>query len=479
MGGGRLSWAVRALGVLIAVEVVASGAVLVVRSSSSRSAALVRALPAPNTTTSVAPDPTTFPPPPPASPPAAPVPTPPSTQPATSGAAARLTARLEAALGGVPSCLVVDDGATPVYVRGLTLPLAPASTQKLLVASAALDRLGPDYRFETTVVAPAPPAADGSVDALWLVGAGDPLLSTPEYAAHLASDPRTVGTPATPMSALVDQLAAAGVHAVRNGIHGDNSRYDGPGWLPGWKPIYRDEADVGVLSALTVNGGLDHWEPTEVISPDPTSLAGAQLARLLAGRGISAAGAASSTRPGSGVVLARVTSAPLSDIVAAMLRSSDNLAAELLVREIDKQAGGTGTTDGGLARVADAVASLGIPTIGLHMSDGSGLDPADRATCPALLAALDMGDRPGFTALATGLAVAARTGTLATRFGGTPLAGHLSAKTGWINCAAAMVGRLDLTAPLHFALIVNGPCDWNSAEAYENRVAMALATYPT
>ncbi|MBV8296712.1 MAG: D-alanyl-D-alanine carboxypeptidase, partial [Acidimicrobiia bacterium] len=344
MGGGRLSWAVRALGVLIAAEVVASGAVLVVRPSSSRSAALVRALPAPNTTTSVAPDPTTFPPPPPASPRATPVPTPPSTQPATSGAAARLTARLEAALGGVPSCLVVDDGATPVYVRGLTLPLAPASTQKLLVASAALDRLGPDYRFETTVVAPAPPAADGSVDALWLVGAGDPLLSTPEYAAHLASDPRTVGTPATPMSALVDQLAAAGVHAVRNGIHGDNSRYDGPGWLPGWKPIYRDEADVGVLSALTVNSGLDHWEPTEVISPDPTSLAGAQLARLLAGRGISAVGAASSTRPGSGVVLARVTSAPLSDIVAAMLRSSDNLAAELLVREIDKQAGGTGTT---------------------------------------------------------------------------------------------------------------------------------------
>jgi D-alanyl-D-alanine carboxypeptidase/D-alanyl-D-alanine-endopeptidase (penicillin-binding protein 4) len=112
------------------------------------------------------------------------------------------------------------------------------------------------------------------------------------------------------------------------------------------------------------------------------------------------------------------------------------------------------------------------------MGDGSGLDPGDRTTCSALLGALDMGDRPGFGPLATGLAVAGRTGTLVNRFGGTPLAGHLAAKTGWINCAAAMVGRLDLKRPLHFALILNSPCDWNSAKAIEDRVATTLATYP-
>jgi D-alanyl-D-alanine carboxypeptidase/D-alanyl-D-alanine-endopeptidase (penicillin-binding protein 4) len=161
-----------------------------------------------------------------------------------------------------------------------------------------------------------------------------------------------------------------------------------------------------------------------------------------------------------------------------MLRSSDNLAAELIVKEIDKKAGGTGTTAGGLAVVASVVQGLGIPTTGLHMGDGSGLDPGDRTTCSALLGALDMGDRPGFGPLATGLAVAGRTGTLVNRFGGTPLAGHLAAKTGWINCAAAMVGRLDLKRPLHFALILNSPCDWNSAKAIEDRVATTLATYP-
>ena len=373
---------------------------------------------------------------------------------------------------------MVRDGGTPVYGRAGDLALAPASTQKLLVAAAALDRLGPDYRFETTVVAPAPPAADGSVDALWLVGAGDPLLATPEYAAYLASRPRTAGTPVTAMSLLVDQLATIGVHGVRNGVHGDNSRYDGPGWLPGWKPIYRDEADVGLLSALTVNGGLDHWAPSEVISADPTTMAGGQLARLIAARGISAAPGASSLRPANGVVLARVASAPLSDIVASMLRSSDNLAAELIVKELDKKAGGAGTTSGGLAIVTSTVQRLGIPVAGLHMGDGSGLDPGDRTTCAALLAAMDMGDRPGFDAISNGLAVAGRSGTLVNRFRGPPLAGHLAAKTGSIDCAVSMVGRLDLKAPLRFALIVNGPCDYNAAIAYEDRAANALATYP-
>src|SRR5438270_71493 len=86
----------------------------------------------------------------------------------------------------------------------------------------------------------------------------------------------------------------------------------------------------GVPSALTVNGGLDHWTPSEVVTADPTALAGAQLTRLLVARGVSAAPGPSQVRPGNGVALARVTSAPLSDLVASMLRTSDNLSAELL-----------------------------------------------------------------------------------------------------------------------------------------------------
>ncbi len=52
-------------------------------------------------------------------------------------------------------------------------PVIPASNQKLFVALAALDVLGPDHRFTTSVAVP--PAQDGEVDGdIYLIGGGDP-----------------------------------------------------------------------------------------------------------------------------------------------------------------------------------------------------------------------------------------------------------------------------------------------------------------
>lgn len=483
MGGGRartLPWTIRALFALVAIQLVASVAVVVGRPTPARSASLLRAVPptSSTTTTTVVEEPVL--------PPSTQAPAPPSTQerprPAPAPAppaepAARLASRLSGILGPVRSCLVVRDGGSQLYDRTADMTLAPASTQKLLVAAAALDRLGPDFRFETTVVAAAPPH-DGVVDALWLVGSGDPLLSTPEYTARVWSQARSAGMPLTPLAGLADQLVANGVRNVQNGVRGDDSRYNGPRWLPGWKPVYRDDAEVPLLSALTVDYGLDHWKPSEVLASDPTAAASAQLARLLTARGTSAAGGPNQVRPGNAVVLARQTSVPLAQIVASMLRTSDNLTAELLVRELDRKAGGSGTTVGGLAVVAASARHLGIPIAGLSQGDGSGLDPNNRVSCATLLAALDLGDRPGFDAMRSGLPIAARSGTLVHRYGGTPLAGRLAAKTGWINCAAGMVGRVEVKRPLEFALLVNGPCNFDDAAAIEDRVAMAIAAYP-
>jgi serine-type D-Ala-D-Ala carboxypeptidase/endopeptidase (penicillin-binding protein 4) len=472
MGGGRPRATVLVAG-LIAAQLVAASLTVVSRSGpSARATALVRADPPPTTTTTTAVLPTSTTATPPAPAPARPVPPPPPGTPAS-----RLQGRLDAALGPVRACLVVRDGANELYARNADAALAPASTQKLLVAAAALDQLGPDFRFETRVVAPAPPK-DGSVDSLWLVGAGDPLLATPEYAAHLAAEPRTRDTPVTPMAALADRLAAAGVHSVPGGIHGDDTRYERLRFLPGWKPSYRDDADVGPVGALVVNSGLDAWKPKDVLTPEPATRSAAELARLLVARGAAAGSGPDQVAPAGGVVLARIASAPLSQVVAAMLRSSDNLAAELLVRELDRHRGGAGTTAGGTAVATSVAQRLGLPTAGLRLADGSGLDPSDRASCRLLLAAIELADRPGFGALGDGLAVAGVNGTLAKRYGGTPLAGRLAAKTGWIDCAAGMVGRVTVHNPLRFSLLVNGPCDWPSARAVEDRVATALATYP-
>ncbi len=58
------------------------------------------------------------------------------------------------------------------------LPLPPASTAKTLTSLYALDRLGPDHRFKTRLVA-AGPIVDGRIEGdLILAGGGDPVLDT-------------------------------------------------------------------------------------------------------------------------------------------------------------------------------------------------------------------------------------------------------------------------------------------------------------
>ena len=477
------SWWGKAVVVLVAVEVVLGAVLVGARSRPTRATARARPPAAFATATVESEAPSSAPPPSSVlfPPPGAPAVLPPPPRPAAPlppDPAGRLRGRLDAALAGVGACMVVKDGDSVLYSREPDTPLVPASTQKLLVAAAALSRLGPEFRFDTKVVAPAPPRADGSVDALWLVGSGDPLLATPEYAAHVATRVRTRETPTTALAALADGLVQRGVRTARDGIHGDDSRYEGLRYLPSWKPSYRTEPEVGPLGALTVDGGLEQWEPKEVPTVDPAAHAVAALSRLLASRGVKAGAAGDGSAPPGAVTLAELRSAPLGQVVASMLRSSDNLTAELLLRELDREAGGSGTTAGGTRVVTEEATRLGLATGAMHMVDGSGLDTGNRASCALLLGVLGLTGRARFGPIADGLAVAGQTGTLASRYGGTPVAGRLAAKTGSIDCAAGMVGRLEITRPITFAFLANGVCTWALAEGAENRMVSALATYP-
>ena len=382
---------------------------------------------------------------------------------------------LDAVLVNTDSCLLVTDAATGavVYSHQADVPFTPASSQKLLVALAALDRFGPDHRFATTVVARRTPAG-GVVDDLWLVGGGDPLLATPEYAAALQTSPATLGYPTTPVGSLADQLAARGVRVVRNGVHGDGSFYTTPPYLPTWAPsINRGEFDVGPLSALEVDQGLDSWHPA-VPAPDPAGHGADVLARLLGQRGVTAPAGPDATAPAGATVLAVVESAPLSQIIGAMLRASDNQIAELLVLALDRQAGGAGSTAGGVRQVAAAAARLGLPVAGLSLVDGSGLSATDHVTCSTLLGALDLGYQPRFSAIGNGLPVAGVSGTLTHLFSGTPLAGRLAAKGGYLSGVTALVGQVSGPHPTRFAFVANGRLPFADGLALSERVAESV-----
>ncbi|MBO0732637.1 MAG: D-alanyl-D-alanine carboxypeptidase, partial [Acidimicrobiaceae bacterium] len=182
----------------------------------------------------------------------------------------RLTSRLQAAMANPAlsgpfsaSCLVVSQGSKVLYDDGSTRELVPASNMKLLTATAALDKLGPAYRFTTTVDASQAPARGVLKGNLYLVGGGDPFLRTAAYLNEF-NPPQPLYTP---LAQLAAQVRAAGITRITGSVVGNDGRYDSVRSVPGWKPVYVSEGDAGPLSALDVDDGF----PPPGVPPAPVA----------------------------------------------------------------------------------------------------------------------------------------------------------------------------------------------------------------
>jgi D-alanyl-D-alanine carboxypeptidase/D-alanyl-D-alanine-endopeptidase (penicillin-binding protein 4) len=351
------------------------------------------------------------------------------------------------------SCLMVSEGSRVVFERNPDAPVAPASTMKLLTATAVLQRIDPTTRLVTPVVATAAPDATGTVAGdLWLVGGGDPVLGTSAYRAHFTRQPRLVNG----IETLADRLVAAGLRHVTGRVVGDDGRYERRRYGATWPARYVTDNETGPLSALAVNDGFERWDP-DVPFKDPAAGAAGVLEELLRQRGVTVDGLpASGSAPQGAVEVASLGSPSIGELVGQMLLDSDNDTAELLLRELGLRVLGQGTTDAGRRVAIDTLTRLGLPMRGIRMVDGSGLDPSDRVTCRLMVALVTTG--PARTTISSAVPVAARTGTLYKRFLRTPVAGRLRAKTGSIKGVASLVGWVDSTAghTYTFAYVENG-----------------------
>ena len=117
---------------------------------------------------------------------------------------------------------------SPVGSTGADRALIPASNQKLLVGAVALEVLAPDTTF-TTEVRALPVQAGAVTGDLYLVGGGDPLLTSSQY--PVGDDPYPVTTP-TSLDQLADAVVAAGVQRIDGSVVGDGSRYDDEWFAP-------------------------------------------------------------------------------------------------------------------------------------------------------------------------------------------------------------------------------------------------------
>ena len=347
----------------------------------------------------------------------------------------------------------------------------PASTTKLVTAAAALDLLGPEHRFTTSVVTP-------GRGRLVLVGGGDPYLGVkPSKADPGRASLRTLAR------STARALQKDGVRKVS--LRYDTSLFSGPAWNKTWPSTYGDVASR--VSPLWVDEGRS-TPGGGVIGPrvgDPAKDAAQAFAKELEAQGVDVSGSVRREKAAKGAArVAAVSSLTLERIVEHVLMTSDNDGAEVLLRQAGVAGKRKGSFSDGAAVVAARLKDLGVWTPGTRLVDGSGLSRSTRipaATLTKLLRVAGQDAHPGLRPLLTGLPVAGVEGSLATKFGDDQsLAGRgvVRGKTGTLTKVHGLAGTITTRdgALLAYAFLVNDPKNDYNATVWLQRVTAAIST---
>ena len=199
---------------------------------------------------------------------------------------------------------------------------------------------------------------------------------------------------------------------------------------------------------------------------DPNLFAARALRQALADAGIAVTGTTRSTadsalyaearaRP----ALAETLSRPVRDWIFPILNTSQNLFAEMLLKQLGKRFGRAGSWAEGLqVERRFLIDSVRIDSTEFDLSDGSGLSSANLISPLAFTQLLRyIRAHPHYTTFAPGLPQSGGTGNLRTRFIGTAIEGRVRAKTGSIAGVNTLAGYIERPngQPLTFAVEVN------------------------
>lgn len=330
-------------------------------------------------------------------------------------------------------------GGGPLTFASGQRPAIPASTTKLVTATAALLALGPEHVFATSTRISEVTGARAQVT---LVGGGDPFLE------------RAVTTPdgdAWPYPARADlaTLAVTSAAALRDqgvrrvALSYDDTLFVGPAINPTWEDDYIPGI-VTPTSALWVDQGRSLTGFGRVA--DPSREAATTFAAALRSAGIKVVGEVAAARASVGAqLLAQVESAPLAEIVQRIVEVSDNESAEALLRHVGLTSSGVGSTDAGRRGVRSLLGKAGVRLGASTFFDGSGLSRSNRVEPRLLIDVLRLAadpTRPELRAVIEGLPVAGFTGSLAARMDEGPQAGlgRIRAKTGTLTNVYSLAG---------------------------------------
>ena len=158
------------------------------------------------------------------------------------------------------------------------------------------------------------------------------------------------------------------------------------------------------------------------------------------------------------VVLAEHRSPPLFELLQVVDKVSQNLHAEMFLREVAVASGHAGSREAGLAAMGEFLAGIGIASAEYQFTDGSGLS-RDTLVSPAAITKLlaHMMESPHREEWLTLLPIGGEDGTLGSRFAGHPEARAIHAKTGTLDHVKALSGYADTPTygRVAFSLLVN------------------------
>lgn len=371
--------------------------------------------------------------------------------------------------------VIVRDALTGdvLAARNADRPVTPASTTKLLSAAAIVTGLPVEHTFTTRVV------SGDSAEQLVLVAGGDMLLAR----GHGDSD-------AVAGRAGVADLAAQAAEALQErGVDGpvevalDLQYVAGPDTLSTWTDFWVSEGYTGRIVQLGLQE--DRALPQRPSPRDPEQETARAFVAALQERGVRVAddeegdaaddpawdaevvrtsdesadadgadaeGADADGADADGAdVLASVESAPLRDVLALALATSDNAMVEQLARQAAVAAGRSVEEESVTAWIAQTMEQdYGIDMTGLDLADASGLSAGTLLTvdvvADVLVHGADGSHPPLQSVLAAGgLPIAGYTGTLHDRFHlpeHAAAVGNARAKTGSLPHVTSLAGTV-------------------------------------
>lgn len=406
-----------------------------------------------------------------------------------------------------------------VYTLNSDKHFSPASNVKVFTTAAALDRLGPDFRFRTRVAYEGMLSLDGLLAGdLVLFGEGDPLL-----AAH----PFEEDDPYFNLDLLARKVYEAGIREVAGDVVGDDSYFEyaphGEGWTSSDLVRFYG-APVSALSfndnliAVSARPGPAGGRPGRVFARPVSSAftvsnrsttaargakSTAQIHRFRSGNGAQVTGQIPLGSRGvlrhfpvgdpaqftAGVFHQRLIRAgvkvrgkararhahdfrlpyaaqdvfvhyspPLVEIIGQINKRSQNLYAEILLRTMGAEIRSEGSDRSGLEVVREFLAGVGITPDTADLYDGSGLSRKNLITprTETLLLA-SLAQKPYFEMFKESLAVSGLDGTLKNRMLGTSATGRIYGKTGSLNQVATLGGYVltESGSTLAFSILLN------------------------